>query len=793
MSANLPDLQPAQSNVAVQSTAFTFDVVSRFICNTLDEIELQQNAGGRPFDVIIVGSGMYGGSAAAKLFDLGRDQDIRILVIEAGPFVITEHIQNLARIGFGVADTLQERHWVSNLGDGYSPHHICIGGKSAFWGGWSPRLTEDDLVRWPAEVADYLRNNYPFLEEETGVVPDTDFIKGPLQTALTARAAAAVTGVTNLTAVAKPPMAVQGDSPASGLFSFDKYSSLPIMIDAIREASGRADRDRRLFLLPRTRLIRMEMDRGAVRQLLVWSNGRLERIDVAPTTTVLLTAMSINSTRLALESFPTTDDRATERIGRNMMAHLRGNFTVRIKRAAFGLQPAAVTDPLQVGACQVNGKTADGRFHFQVYAATNFGDSAEEFLYRMIPNLDDLNRILASQDNDWVNVTVRTVAEMEGSRTIPLGDPARSWIDLSPFSKDVFGNVSVPSAFVNLVTTTKDEQLWSAVETAAFDFVFALAGNNSTNIEYLVDGQWTSGRPADLRRFRDGLGTTYHECGTLWMGEDPATSVTDVSGRFHHVVNAACADQAVFPTSGSANPALTGLTITRKIVQDLLDRYDTADISIADGDVGFTPLFTGLFEPDWQKADAQNFTVVRPPNAPPIIETGLPGADSVLGVLWYTKEEFKNFILRLEWKIFSVDANAGVFIRTPQPLPPLLSTDFYDRATEIQIDERGKDFKANRVPQALYGSSLHKTGAIYEIAPATRWASRAIQPRFGSREGGWNLFEITANGASVEVRLNGKQVSRVQQLPATKRTQGFIGLQCHSDIAQFRNIRIKKI
>ncbi|WP_460205041.1 GMC oxidoreductase [Scytonema sp. NUACC21] len=33
---------------------------------------------------------------------------------------------------------------------------------------------------------------------------------------------------------------------------------------------------------------------------------------------------------------------------------------------------------------------------------------------------------------------------------------------------------------------------------------------------------------------RDPLGTTYHECGTLWMGDDPNSSVTDSTGRFHY-------------------------------------------------------------------------------------------------------------------------------------------------------------------------------------------------------------------------------------------------------------------
>src|SRR5260370_42685395 len=59
----------------------------------------------------------------------------------------------------------------------------------------------------------------------------------------------------------------------------------------------------------------------------------------------------------------------------------------------------------------------------------------------------------------------------------------------------------------------------------------------------------------------------YHEAGTLWMGTDPQTSVTDVNGRIHKVANAFCADQSLFVTVGSVNPTLTGLVLTREVAQ----------------------------------------------------------------------------------------------------------------------------------------------------------------------------------------------------------------------------------
>jgi choline dehydrogenase-like flavoprotein len=49
------------------------------------------------------------------------------------------------------------------------------------------------------------------------------------------------------------------------------------------------------------------------------------------------------------------------------------------------------------------------------------------------------------------------------------------------------------------------------------------------------------------------------------MGDDPSSSVTNTSGRFHHIQNAYACDQSIFPTVGSANPALTGLALARRV------------------------------------------------------------------------------------------------------------------------------------------------------------------------------------------------------------------------------------
>ena len=79
-----------------QSTSFTLDNMGRFLCNTLQDAQDSANetVGGRTrgFDVIIVGGGTSGAVMAEYLFVNDRTRSRRILVLEAGPFVLPDHV-----------------------------------------------------------------------------------------------------------------------------------------------------------------------------------------------------------------------------------------------------------------------------------------------------------------------------------------------------------------------------------------------------------------------------------------------------------------------------------------------------------------------------------------------------------------------------------------------------------------------------------------------------------------------------------------------------------------------------
>ena len=95
-----------------EPTSFTLDNMGRFLCNTLQEAvdSATQTIAGRQrdFDVIIIGGGTFGAVMAEHLFITDTTRSRRILVLEAGPFVLPEHVQIIARTRDKLAERIAE-------------------------------------------------------------------------------------------------------------------------------------------------------------------------------------------------------------------------------------------------------------------------------------------------------------------------------------------------------------------------------------------------------------------------------------------------------------------------------------------------------------------------------------------------------------------------------------------------------------------------------------------------------------------------------------------------------------
>ena len=153
----------------------------------------------------------------------------------------------------------------------------------------------------------------------------------------------------------------------------------------------------------------------------VWQNGSSADIMLAPPrnggqSAVMVALGTVETTRLARTTFQQSlAGRAADRMGKNLIAHLRSNLAIRIPRAAIAANlPPTVIPSLQCSALLVKGKAANGRtFHFQITAAglNKLGVDSEAELFKKIPTLEHMDAMLRATD-DTVVITIRGIGEM---------------------------------------------------------------------------------------------------------------------------------------------------------------------------------------------------------------------------------------------------------------------------------------------------------------------------------------------------------------------------------------------
>jgi len=818
-----------------QVTDFSRDILGRYVCNGLDEAlrsaDPSVRPDVRPFDVVVIGGGAFGLVFAQHLMFQDKAHRHRILVLEAGPVAVPEHVQNLPRLGLhppgpsriadlraiGAADQARSEVWglAWHSPIGFPGLAYCVGGRSIFFGGWSPRLLAEEMPedRWPAEVRADLNDRY-FDEaaEQIGTDVTNDFIGGPLHRALRRQLLEGVNGGHIRGAIPlgdlpshlkqkapradsdelklEAPLAVQSKT-RSGFFPFNKFSSVQLAMKATRLAweearagngtradpleSGADDFKKRLMLVPHCHVKRLVTEGGRVTRI------ETNRGDVSlPEGGKAIVAIgTIESARLALLSFGGLA--GSDQIGKNLIAHLRSNVTIRIPRAAIDSLPKKVRE-LQASALFLKGRHEDGglgHFHIQITAAgldRPSGDSEAE-LFKKVPDIDTYDDLRQVSDTQVV-LTLRGIGEMEP-------DNAASFVRLDP-EPDELG---VQRAYVEIEPSDRDRALWETMDQATDDLARVFAGNHPYEVKTaagfvpLAPGQELSEvLPFEARH--DGLGTTHHEAGTLRMGTDPVESPVDPDGKFHGLSNVYACGPATFPTVGSPNPMLTGVALARRLAEHLEPGPPPYR-----PEAGFTALFDGLSLHNWRMAGRGGFRLVDG-----TLES-VPGDN--LGLLWCTIPTDPDFVLRLQWLRWRHEANSGIFLRFPSPESKGYENEAYvgvHFGFEVQIDEVG----------APDGADIHKTGALY----GQQGQDLSLRP--ARSPGEWNDFEIRVEEQIYTVLLNGEQVTRFtfevgsdpehpgRGLPSTPEVPRFIGLQSHpsADLGSrvaFRNIRIRAL
>src|SRR6476469_9210641 len=296
-----------------ESTSLPKDVAGRYLCNDVSEVNAWTSAGGRPFDVIVVGGGTFGSAIAEHIWFRQKQVGggLRTLVVEAGLFTIPEHVQNTGIQGltdpfapFFLNENAPQPEpprneiwgipWKSSIP--FKGLAYAVGGRSLYWGGWSPRLLDEEMTSWPPSTVGDLQSRY-FDESsrQIGVDEANDFIFGELQNALRMQLfdnLATVPAAIPLSTMPRPPLlkpgadpaqllglsstgglsqadllnllkmeaplAVQARPPHAGFFPLNKFSVVPLLMKAARTAAANSngiDAAKEFMILPDTHVL----------------------------------------------------------------------------------------------------------------------------------------------------------------------------------------------------------------------------------------------------------------------------------------------------------------------------------------------------------------------------------------------------------------------------------------------------------------------------------------------------------------------------------------------------------
>jgi len=149
----------------------------------------------------------------------------------------------------------------------------------------------------------------------------------------------------------------------------------------------------------------------------------------------------------------------------------------------------------------------------------------------------------------------------------------------------------------------------------------------------------------------------------------------------------------------------------------------------------------------------------------------------------FTEEEYDDFVVRVEFKL-PPGGNNGLAIRYPGT-----GRASYDGMTELQVLDDTATKYAKLDPRQYHGS-------VYGMVAAHRGYLRPV--------GEWNYQEVTVQGHTIKVELNGSvivdaDVSKVTEFkddlphPGKDLTRGHFGFAGHNEPVMFRNVAIKKL
>lgn len=493
--------------------------IDKLYFKTLEEVESQR------FDYIIIGGGAYGTSFARRI--LTQDKKATVLIMDKGNYLIPEHIQNLPPAYINLNTTVGVRPWVLEGDINFMPQIPYVGGRALFWNAWVPQPDRHELPDWPAASIDRLKGSWYEAGQYMGrryslATPGNDNVK--LTKLMRDRLFAGLAQIDGALPQGDPRALDSAMATGQGVEpqQWAKFSPVEILIADTQTHQGRLSVVANAEIL---KLIEREGEISAVETV----QGTLA-VNGAQ---VLLACNTLEAAFIGARSFP-----ENQLVGKNLCGHLRSWLAVRVPVASV----PALTEQLQACAFYLPGEGKTGRLmHTHISVIHNPDPArAERLLYQILPDASTPQAVATYNDPEYVVIMLHTMGEFLGQRS------AESW--------NVAGAYEDGQAFVRVKMQPADQAFWTEMDTATFQVAKVLAGDAPVQYQQ-ADGSWADAPPASIHN--SGL---VHEAGTFWMGEDPATSVTDSTGKVHGIKNLYGSGSMLFPRPGSFNPTLTGVT-----------------------------------------------------------------------------------------------------------------------------------------------------------------------------------------------------------------------------------------
>lgn len=145
-----------------------------------------------------------------------------------------------------------------------------------------------------------------------------------------------------------------------------------------------------------------------------------------------------------------------------------------------------------------------------------------------------------------------------------------------------------------------------------------------------------------------------------------------------------------------------------------------------------------------------------------------------------TTNEYENYRLHVEWRYPEKPTNSGILLHVSGP-DKIWVTHFQ---AQLKHENAG-DFIVHGV-----GEKATIRDSVYVSTEAVKPVVPKIHPSNEKPAGEWNSYDITCQGNTVEIRVNGLLQNVAAKCSLTK---GAIGLQAEGSKIQFRNIRIEKL